>query len=243
MKGTDLSPQITVSLADRSGGQILQKRNPNKGRRPQSALTKPKKIDVVLKKPRAVNDIISLAQAIEAAMSANATTFPSPTPTMVKYSSDINALVAAQTVALTRAKGAVQTRDAKLAVVVTDMSQLRGYVEAVAEANPVNASAIANSAGMDLRKPTVRSKNDVNVKQAALSGSAIVTAKVGTLKRSSHEWQYSTDGGKTWLAATATLQAKTTITGLTPATTVLFRTRAITERPTMWTDPASLLVS
>jgi hypothetical protein len=207
------------------------------------ATTTPK-IDVVLHKPRAVTGIISLAQAIEAAMSANATTFPSPSPALVLYQSDITALVAAQTLARTRAKGAVQTRNAKLAVVVADTNQLRAYVEAVAEANPATAAAIANSAGMDVRKPSVRTKNDVNVKQGPASGAVIVTAKVGTLKRSSHEWEYSTDGGKTWVAVTATVQAKTTITGLTPATSVLFRTRAITPTgPTLWTDPATLLVS
>ncbi len=202
------------------------------------------KVHVVLKKPRAITGIISMAQAIEAAMSANATTFPSPTPTMVQFLSDINALIAAESAARTRTKGAVQTRNAKLLVVVTDLNQERAYVEAVANANPGTAAAIAGSAGMELRKPSVRSKNDVNVKQAPSSGSVLVTAKVGTLKRSSHEWEYSTDGGKTWLAVAPTTQAKTMIAGLTPATNVLVRTRAITPTgPTAWTDPASLLVS
>ena len=202
------------------------------------------KVHVVLNKPRAVTGIISMAQAIEAAMSANATTFPSPTPTMVQFLSDINALITAESAARTRAKGAVQIRNAKLLVVVTDLNQERAYVEAVANANPGTAAAIVGSAGLELRKPSVRSKNDVNVKQASTSGSVDVTAKVGTLKRASHEWEYSTDGSKTWVTTTPTTQAKTTITGLTPATTVLVRTRAIAPTgPTAWTDPASLLVS
>jgi hypothetical protein len=202
------------------------------------------KVHVVLKKPRTVTGIISMAQAIEAAMSANATTFPSPTPTMVQFMSDISALITAESAARTRAKGAAQTRNAKLLVVVTDMNQERAYVEAVANANPGTAAAIAASAGLELRKVSVRSKNDVNVKQSSTSGSVDVTAKVGNLKRSSHEWEYSTDGGKTWVAVTPTTQAKTTITGLVPATTVLVRTRAIAPTgPTAWTDPASLLVS
>jgi hypothetical protein len=202
------------------------------------------KVHVVLKKPRAVTGIISMAQAIEAAMSANATTFPSPTPTMTQFASDISALVAAESAARTRAKGAAQTRNAKLLVVVTDVNQERAYVEAVANANPGNAAAIVGSAGLELRKPSVRSKNDVNVKQSSTSGTVNVTAKVGSLKRSSHEWEYSTDGGKTWVTTTPTTQAKTTIGGLTPQTTVLVRTRAITPTgPTTWTDPASLLVS
>jgi hypothetical protein len=202
------------------------------------------KVHVVLKMPRPVPGIISMAQAIEAAMSANATTFPTPVPSMVQFTSDINALVAAQTAAHTRAKGAVQTRNAKLAVVVADINQERAYVEAVANATPANAAAIAVSAGLELRKQSVRSKNAINVKQASSSGSVEVAAKVGNLKRSSHEWEYSPDGGKTWVTVPPTTQAKTTITGLTPATTVLFRTRAITPTgPTAWTDPVSLPVT
>jgi hypothetical protein len=202
------------------------------------------KVHVVLKMPRAVPGIISMAQAIEAAMSANAATFPSPTPTMVQFASDISALVTAEAAARTRTKGAAQTRNAKLAVVVTDLNQERAYVETVANATPANAAAIAVSAGMVLRKPSVRSKNAINVKPAPASGSVDVTAKVGNLKRSSHEWEYSSDGGKTWVTVPPTTQAKTTVTGLTPATTVLFRTRAITPTgPTAWTDPVSLQVS
>jgi hypothetical protein len=202
------------------------------------------KVHVVLKLPRPVPGIISMAQAIEAAMSAAATTFPSPTPTMTQFTSDINALVTAESAARTRAKGAVQTRNAKLAVVVADLHQERAYVEAVANATPANAAAIAISAGLELRTPAVRSKNAINVKQAPASGSVEVTAKVGNLKRSSHEWQYSADGGKTWVTVAPTTQAKTTVTGLTPATTVVFRTRAITPAgPTAWTDPVSLQVS
>ncbi len=198
---------------------------------------------MVLKKPRTVAAIISLAHAIDAAMTANATTFPKPTPTMVQYSSDLSALVAAQSTALTRAKGAVQARNAALAVVVTDLNQLRAYVEGVADANPATAAAIANSAGMELRKVPVQSKNDVNVKQGTTPGAIIVTARVGTKQKQSHEWQYSVDGGKTWVAVSPTLKAKTTITGLASGVTVLVQTRALSKTGlAAWTDAASLQV-
>jgi hypothetical protein len=45
----------------------------------------------------------------------------------------------------------------------------------------------------------------------------------------SYEWQYSVDGGKTWVVAPVTLQAKTTILGLTPGATVTFRYRGVTK--------------
>ena len=76
--------------------------------------TKTPRIHVILKRPTAVPAIIALSQAIEASMSANSTTFPSPVPSMAQYLSDINALIAAEATAKTRTKGAVQARDAKL---------------------------------------------------------------------------------------------------------------------------------
>ena len=100
---------------------------------------------VVLKKPRTVAAVLSLAQAIEAAMAANAVTFPSPVPTMVQFSSDIAVANAAESTAKTRTKGAAAARNAKLAIVLEDMSQLRGYVQGVANQAPTNAAAIAAS--------------------------------------------------------------------------------------------------
>ena len=47
--------------------------------------------------------------------------------------------------------------------------------------------------------------------------------------RASYEWEYSTDGGKTWVTTPVTLQAKTTILGLTAGTTVQFRHRPVTK--------------
>lgn len=202
------------------------------------------RIMVVLHKPRTVLAIISLAQAIEAAISAHTTTFPSPTPGMAQFKSDLDALAVAQNAASARTKGAVQTRDAALAVVDTDLNSLRGYVETVANADPANAAAIATGGGMEVRKARAPSnKNDVNVKAGKVSGSLVVTARVGTKQKQSHEWQYSVDGGKTWTTLPPTTQAKTTITGLNPGVSVIVQHRAVTGTgPTNWSLAQPLLV-
>jgi hypothetical protein len=44
-------------------------------------------------------------------------------------------------------------------------------------------------------------------KQGSVSGTAKITA-VSAGHRASYEWQYSVDGGKTWVTAPATMQAK-----------------------------------
>ncbi len=46
---------------------------------------------------------------------------------------------------------------------------------------------------------------------------------VQAARRASYEWEYSTDGGKTWVAAPPSLQSKTTVTGLLSATMTQFR--------------------
>jgi hypothetical protein len=205
--------------------------------------SKTPKIHVALKRPRSVTALISLVQAIEAAMASASVTFPSPTPTMAVFTSDINELVTAENAAKTRAKGAVQTRDAKLAIVLADLKQLVAYVEGVANANPANAAAIINSAGMVVRKQPLRAKNDLNFRKTAISGSVVVLARVGSRQKQSHEWEYSIDGGKTWLPLPPTTQAKTTITGLTAGSTVQVKHRAITKTgPSPWTDAASAMV-
>ena len=56
-------------------------------------------------------------------------------------------------------------------------------------------------------------------------------------------YAYSTDGGKTWVAAPPSLQAKTTVTGLPAGTSVQFRYRAVTKTGAEdWSTPVTLLV-
>jgi hypothetical protein len=95
---------------------------------------------------------------------------------------------------------------------------------------------------MDLRKTTSATKNDLNAKPGKLSGTLAVSARLGNV-RASHDWQYSTDGGKTWISLPSSLQAKTTITGLTPLTAVMVRHRAVTKTgPQDWSAAVTAVV-
>lgn len=47
--------------------------------------------------------------------------------------------------------------------------------------------------------------------------------------RASYEWQYSLNGGTAWLTMPTTLQARTSMQGLTVGTSVLFRSRSVTK--------------
>lgn len=56
--------------------------------------------------------------------------------------------------------------------------------------------------------------------------------------------EYSTDAGKTWFDMPGTLKAKTTVTGLTPQSTVEFRYRSITKAGASdWSAPIAHVVA
>jgi hypothetical protein len=77
------------------------------------------KVYVVLRRPRAAAAFLPMAKAIYEAVSNAKTTFPTPNPPLAQLSTDLNAFDAAQTAVLSHTKGAAQTRDAAMTVVVT----------------------------------------------------------------------------------------------------------------------------
>jgi hypothetical protein len=198
---------------------------------------------VVLHAPHTALAWLVLAKAVYDGLSNNKGLFVTPNPPLPQLSTDIDAFDTAETATHTRTTGAVATRDAKLVIVKADLALVCTYVQGLVVADPANAATIAQTAGLSLRKVGVHSKAELSAKpDKTTSGSVDLAAKLGGVK-ASHEWQYSTDGGKTWTSAQTTLQAKTTITGLTPATTVSFRHRAITKTgPDAWSQPVSMIV-
>jgi hypothetical protein len=194
-----------------------------------------------LKLPSKVPALITYAQAIVKAMTGNAS-FPTPVPTLAAVTSAVNDLQAAETAALARTKGAVATRDETRTALVRLLEPLKGYVQTAADANVENGASIIQSAGIALRKPTVRAARVFAAKPGAVSGTAQLVA-ASAARRASYEWEYSTDGGKTWVTAPSTLQAKTTVPGLTPGATVQFRYRPVTKTGEGdWSQPVSLIL-
>ena len=93
-----------------------------------------------------------------------------------------------------------------------------------------------------MRKTPTRRARAFAAKPGPVSGVAKVVAEAAA-RRAAYEWQYSVDGGKTWVAAPPTLQAKTTIAGFVPGTSAQFKYRAVTKTAAGdWSQPVSLLV-
>jgi hypothetical protein len=191
--------------------------------------------------PTKVPALIQYAQNIAKGMTANPA-FPTPTPALAAVTAAIAALNAAETATLTRLKGAVSTRNAARAALIMLLRQLGSYIQAIADADPENGASIIESAGIGIRKTPVRAPRVFNATPGPTTGSAkLVTAAVA--HRASYEWETSTDGGKTWVPAPPTLQARTVVTGLPAGTSVQFRYRAVTKTGGGdWSPPVSLLV-
>ena len=161
---------------------------------------------VVLKLPYKVADFIIRAQGIHDAMAANSGTLPKPSPALPVLQAHIDDLITKQAAAKTRVAGAVEDRDAVLKLVALDLGSERGYVEQLVNADPGNGDVIAQDAAMTLRKVPSVNKSALAAKPGPASGMVHVVAKAVKGARA-NDWQYSVDGGKTWIDVVPTTRA------------------------------------
>ena len=204
---------------------------------------KPPKQKVVLKPPHKVADLIVFGQKVHDQMAASTTLLPTPDPVLTVLATHLGDLVTKEAAAKTRAVGAVSARDAAEQVVRNDLESERAYVEKLCIADPANAQTIAQSAGMALYKAGAHHKPDLVAKHGAVSGSVDLVVKAAPGAKA-HDWQVSTDGGKTWNDAGSTTKGKVTVPNLPPGTTATFRHRVLTKAGRSdWSQPVSLVVS
>ncbi len=197
---------------------------------------------IVLALPLAVDALLTLGAAIHDSVAANPKQFPSPSPALTSLSTDLSVLQTQQVAVKNHTPGAVAARNTAEATVRGDLRQLKAYVQLVVAGDPANAAAIAQAAGMALAKSAAHPKATLTAKQT-VSGTVMLVAKA--VKGShAYEWQYSTDGGKTWVAAPASTKAQTAIPGLLPGSTVLFRHRPVlVTGPQDWGQAIQAIVS
>ena len=196
----------------------------------------------ILNLPRQVEILVTYAENVVARMTGNPA-FTTPVPNLALVTTAIGNLHVAQTAVQARTKGTVAIRNEKRTALVTLLKQLRGYVQTTAEATPDTALSIIESSGFAVRKTAARKPRVFEALPGAVSGSAkLVAPSAG--QRASYEWEYSIDGGKTWVTQPVTMQAKTTVTGLTPGASVQFRYRPVTPKAGEgdWSQPLQLIV-
>jgi hypothetical protein len=201
-------------------------------------------VRVALKAPRKPADLVIYAQVIHNAMAANAATFPAPDPPLSVLQADIDDLKNKEAAVKSVGVGGATRRNSSQRALSADLKRACAYVEGIAAADPEKAALIAAQAGMALWSVPARNKPGLVAKSGRVSGvlNVITTAVNGA---TGYQWQHSLDGGKTWIDMPATTKAQTTLSGLTPKTTVWFRVRALVRKTglTDWSQPVSAVVT
>lgn len=194
-----------------------------------------------IKLPETVPAIVARAQAIVDAMTDNPH-FPAPVPPLWVISKAVVDLQNAEATALTRAKGTAAIRDEKRTMVRSLLQQLRSYVQVTADGDPANAVSIIQSAGMTTRKQPVVPARVFSARPGPVSGEIRLIAPKAA-KYASYDWEYSIDGGVSWLTMPSTVKASTTLARLTPGTSVMFKYRSITSKgESAWSVPVTAIV-
>ncbi len=137
--------------------------------------------------------------------------------------------------------GGVTRRDAAQKTLLTALNSERAYVEKVAIANPASAAVIAQAAHMNRKAGSV-SPPVLLVEHGDLSGS--LRMRAGDFSATVYAWQYSLDGGLTWIDMPKTTRASTRLGNLAPKTTVHVRFRALMRKTgyTDWSVPVPIIV-
>ena len=196
---------------------------------------------VSLKLPTNDSALVIRARNIVEAMTHNPW-FPAPVPSLAKVQAAIDALDKAQAATLSKTKGLVSVRNDARKKLRDLLLRLKGHVQAVANDNPEFAVSIIKSAGMDIVERPARRKPILGVYPGPVSGSVRLVA-TAVAKEASYEWQWSADGGKTWVTERRTQQANTVVRRLQPGTRYGFRFQAVTRRlTTNWCDPVFYVV-
>ncbi len=176
---------------------------------------------------RQVPQYLKQCQSIVAKIGENPI-FASAPLSQAQLTTNLEALAAAEVDAHQGLPGAAAVRNAKLMIVRSDMRQLKGYVQGVADANLADAMVIIESAGMSVAKKGVRTKSALTARHGKVPTTSLLYAKADKKKRVSYQWQRSVDQ-VTWIDLAATVHASTLVTGLTPATIYYFRFRTLTS--------------
>jgi len=203
--------------------------------------TKTRRATAVLRMPRRTAELFIYATTVLKQMSGNVY-FPNPYPPLADVRTAADDFQAAEVATLMWTKGTVSLRNAKRLVLVGLLERLITYVQSVADAMPEEGPAIIQSSGFSLRKTPALPQLGFHATRGSVSGSVKIVAPAAA-RRAAYDWECSTDGGKTWLTLPSTLRSRTSLTGLTPLTTVQFRYRVLTKTgESDWSQPTSIIV-
>jgi hypothetical protein len=188
---------------------------------------------------------------VEGGYTNNQAIFVTPVPTIAALGAQKAAVLKAQALTATRVHGAASARDAQVRLLLGLLENGAGYVQGIADNAPTyeQAVSIIEASGFTVVKPAIHTKELLSVTQAVPGGPVVLDANVGTLTNRSAKhrcfgWQYTPDGGKTFVTLPSTPTGKTIVTGLTALTTYGFRVNVTFSNgaPGAWSQIVAFLV-
>lgn len=199
-----------------------------------------------------IPEVLSCATGIYKGIEGDKATYSAPNPGLPEFYSLIQNLADAQQVATTRVRGAAATRDMHRRYLITGMENERMYIQSLADASPLQAKALIENAGFVATTRGTHSKGILILRLGKQSGSVDCDANVGMLLGAGtprpnqsrfFNWQYTLDGGKTFVPMPSTTTGKTTLTNLPVLTVVGVRVNInLFDGPSDWTPVTSILV-
>lgn len=213
-------------------------------------MTQPRMRGVLGARRRDAVEALNRAKLMEKGLEDNATLFPNPNPPLPVFSKQIVATDKAQVVTAKGGKGMAAARDVQLGLLVGMMMSELVYIQSIADAgNPDAAVSILHAGGVGIAASSKHDKAILTVAPGPSPGSVALAANAGALLGSNRGrkhffcWEYTTDG-ETFVTMPATPEAKTTLTGLTPLTTVGFRVAATTSKGVVgaWSQVVDVLI-
>jgi hypothetical protein len=195
-------------------------------------MAKIKRFVIALLLPGNVAALILYGRQVWSCVSLHPTYFPTPSPPIATATANLDALQAAEALVPHGGSSAVEERDLKQGVVESDLKAFKAYLLALCLANPAMADAFIAAAGLQQGKRTPFAKPFLAARMGKIPNQVILRAKAVANRSVSYCWQYSTDGGKTWLTIGTTTVAHTSLLNTTPLTTYLFRFQSTVKQVT-----------
>jgi hypothetical protein len=213
-------------------------------------MTTPVRLRPVLKygTRRATGRLLVIARAVQTKMAADPVRFAGPPVSMADLADQIQKVADLQQQVAEHDPDATTPRDAERTVLVTMLEALRAFVQRLSEsAEGSDAAVIIEAAGMKVGKRSGYAKPPLRVRRGAVAGTVILEAYARLLNPSRRNkvygWQWSRDGGVTWMDVPTTGAARTEIDGLTPLVQHSFRVCVRDSRGTTpWSDAVTALV-
>jgi hypothetical protein len=184
-----------------------------------------KSVALLLSK-KSVPQIITDSNHIISCMTGNSH-FPAPSPSLATLAINIANVQATYQTSLSGAKGTKGLMYVELKTLEISLKLLAAYVEANANVDAVNAENIILSAGMQVKKPSIRQPKIFTVKAGNIEGDVILNSKA--VKRGAYVYQMTTDSGQTngWVDVYTGLHVKCLVPGLVLGKQYFFRVAVI----------------